>query len=144
MAELDDRAVVDASVAVKWVVTEIDSESAERVNGLGQLLAPAHLPIEVANAIWKKHRAGELPLLTAHEALSATLQFPIDYIESQELLIAAFSLATLHDRTIYDSLYLALALREECPLVTADRRFYNAMFQSHPRTMLWVGDIPNV
>ncbi len=47
----------------------------------------------------------------------------------------------MFDRSIYDSLYVALALRERCKLVTADRRLYNALSLAFSDTMLWVEDI---
>lgn len=57
------------------------------------------------------------------------------------LLAGAFELAATHRQTIYDALYLALAIRLGCPLVTADRRFYNAIAPDFPAEMRWVGDV---
>ena len=36
-------------------------------------------------------------------------------------------MAVTHQRTVYDALYLALSLREQCPWVTADERVVNAL-----------------
>ena len=43
---------------------------------------------------------------------------------------------------VYDTLYLALGLREGCQVVTADRPFYDALAAAFPGTMLRVGDLP--
>ena len=52
-----------------------------------------------------------------------------------------FAIALRTARTYYDSVYLTLALEQDCPLVTADRRFYNAL-QHGPfkRYVAWVED----
>ena len=52
-------AVVDASVAVKWVVEESDSVQARSLSR-ARLEAPDLLPVECANILWKKERIGDL------------------------------------------------------------------------------------
>ena len=58
------------------------------------------------------------------------------------LLVSAFRLAIQHGRSLYDSLYVALALREQCQLVTADERLCNALRPAFGDTLLWLGDLP--
>ena len=142
MVEIKDRAVVDASIAFKWLVPETRSEAALRLIQVRVLIAPSHLPVEVANAIWKNMRRGEITSELGTNALAETLRFPIVYVDSLELLDQAFSLATRYDRTIYDALYVALALQQQCPFVTADLRLFNALAKPFPETMLWIEDIP--
>ena len=60
---------------------------------------------------------------------------------SGQLLAAALDIGMEHNRSVYDALYVALALREGCRLVTADRRLYQALEPVMPATMLWVEDI---
>jgi hypothetical protein len=43
------------------------------------------------------------------------------------LLEAAFEIATRTGRTVYDSLYVALAVQSGCRLITADERLYNTL-----------------
>jgi len=59
---------------------------------------------------------------------------------SQEIAATAWSLATRLRRSFYDSLYLALAESQSCPLVTADRRLFNAVRPSG-FDILWVEDV---
>jgi predicted nucleic acid-binding protein len=59
---------------------------------------------------------------------------------SEDLAPTAWSLATRLRRTFYDSLYLALAESQACPLVTADRRLFNAVSPSG-FNLVWIQDI---
>jgi predicted nucleic acid-binding protein len=55
------------------------------------------------------------------------------------LLPSAFAIASAAGHSVYDCLYVALAEREDCPLVTADRRFYEAFAGGHlGHRMLWI------
>ena len=57
--------VIDASVAVKWLLPEDGREEALRLQDLYQdekidLIAPSLLGVEVANVLWKRARRGDL------------------------------------------------------------------------------------
>ncbi len=59
------------------------------------------------------------------------------------LVEAALEIADGLRQSVYDSLYLALAERRECRLVTADRRFRDAVMDSAlVARMLWVAEAP--
>jgi predicted nucleic acid-binding protein len=51
----------------------------------------------------------------------------------------AFSIAATFDRSVYDSLYVALAARLKAELVTADDRLANALAANLP--VKWLGSI---
>ncbi len=119
-------AVVDASVAVKWVVTEPGSEPARSLSS-ADLSAPDLLLVECANILWKKARNRELTHREASQRLSLLTQAPVQLAPSDGLLDSAYQLAAELDHPVYDCLYLALALRKQMPLVTADRRLYLAV-----------------
>ena len=54
----------------------------------------------------------------------------------------ALEIAFQTGRTVYDSLYLALELHQEYPLVTGDRKFHNALRRSQfSPHLVWVGDV---
>jgi predicted nucleic acid-binding protein len=57
------------------------------------------------------------------------------------LIEPAFDIALATGRTVYDSIYLALATALSCQLVTADKRLFNAL-HSGPfgKDVLWVAD----
>ncbi len=112
--------IVDASVAVKWFLDEEGSDLAADL-AHRDLLAPELIYAEVANALWKKRARGEL---------NAAVE-PIDRLDT--LLLAAVPIAPLSleaarladdlRHPVYDCFYLALAVRENTVLVTADARF---------------------
>ncbi|MEX2238393.1 MAG: type II toxin-antitoxin system VapC family toxin [Dehalococcoidia bacterium] len=122
--------VVDASVAAKWLFPEPLSDAAARLlSEDNRLLAPDWLVVEVGNVLVKKVRAGSLELADA-VARSDWSEFFNDLVASPPLVPRAAELALHHGRSIYDCLYVALALRENCPMVTADERLYNALQSS--------------
>ncbi|HUY87854.1 MAG TPA: type II toxin-antitoxin system VapC family toxin [Pirellulales bacterium] len=120
--------IVDASVGVKWFVPEVDSDAAQRLqNPVHQLHVPSLFDVEVANTIWKKLRRGELSSATANSIVAQLPSIPVARHADAPILKAAFELAEKTGRTVYDSLYLALAENLAGQLVTADDRFVNAL-----------------
>jgi predicted nucleic acid-binding protein len=57
------------------------------------------------------------------------------------LLPEAYRLAVAHQRTVYDAMYLALSVQENCPFVTADEKMVNALGSTFPK-LAWVGNWP--
>lgn len=120
------RLVVDASVAVPWAVPEPGDEAALRIRdafaaGRVELLAPGLFVAEAANALWKKCRLrGELTEQEARHALGLLLAALPELVPEAPLAPQAMELAITYRHPVYDCLYVALALRERCPLVTAD------------------------
>jgi len=104
-------------------------------------LAPDFLLIELGSIFTKKIRRGEFSRANVGPSFRAVRNL-IDITPGSSLLDEALGLALLHQRSFYDSLYLALALQEGCQLVTADERLYNALRSALPHTILWVGDLP--
>jgi predicted nucleic acid-binding protein len=138
------RVVVDASVAVKWLLPEVHSEAARKLLASREieLWAPDLIWVEVGNVLWRKIRRAEVPAETASELHERFRRFPLRIHPSQSLGGTAWILARDFDRSFYDSLYLALALHRACPFVTADRKLYNALESGTSRDLLvWVEDI---
>jgi predicted nucleic acid-binding protein len=134
--------VVDASAAVKWFVEEEYSHHAGYLLQPNTIrLAPDFILVEFAHVALKLIRRGELSADDARMA-NVRLTTVIDLQRTTRLIRSAFEIAMTFDRSAYDSLYVALALRRSCQLVTADRRLYNALAPSLPETMLWIEDIP--
>ncbi|WP_431859176.1 type II toxin-antitoxin system VapC family toxin [Azospirillum sp.] len=123
MNSLGPTIVVDASVAVKWLIPEPDSEIAERLCEGRNLIAPELIEVECANILWKHVRRGEISRIDAFTGIQDLRRSPLDLIRDSELLVEAQGLANDFDHPIYDCLYLALALRKGVSVVTADARF---------------------
>jgi predicted nucleic acid-binding protein len=81
-----ERLVIDASVAVKWVIPEPDSERAELDRGL---VAPDVLFAACANALWKKVRRGELTKGEAEIAAQTLEQADLTVVSTRERLALA-------------------------------------------------------
>ena len=122
------RLVVDASVAVKWLVEEEGSESAERLlDGDYDLHAPRLIVSEIANALWRKVRLGEIGRGAAGVLAAAVPEMPLHWSDDERVCADAVRLALALDRPVYDCVYLALGHRLGATLVTADERFANAV-----------------
>ena len=114
--------VVDASVAVKWVVPEVGSEAASDLLGR-ELWAPSLWLAEAANALRKKTRRGELTEDEGRLRAKDLADAPVMSIELPILLPNAMRLAGDLGHSIYNCFYLAAALLRDTVLITADQRF---------------------
>ena len=114
--------VIDASVAVKWFVEQDASPEARALGGPSAVsIAPDLVLAEIASALWKYVRAAILTEDTAKAMLAHAPSAFSRLVPLEELLASAFELSLAMPHPIYDCFYLALARRENIPLVTADR-----------------------
>ena len=123
MKRLPSSIVVDSSVAAKCWIAEADSALATAVMEGRALAAPDFLWVECANIFWKHVRRGEITQTTATAALLMLQAAPITRTRDADLVADAQRLSADLAHPVYDCLYLALALRQGSPVVTADRRF---------------------
>lgn len=81
------RLVVDASVAVEWLVDEEHSPAAKRlVAGPHGLHAPRLLASGVANALWRKARTEETGRSTAGSIADAVAEMPLRWCEDEHVM----------------------------------------------------------
>ena|ERR1043165_3549649 len=137
-----DNLVVDSSVAVKWFVAEPYSTEARRIldayqNGTLSFLAPDLINAEFGNIIWKKHLFQGLAVSDAQDILDKFRLLQVTLTPTGELLKDAYRIAVTHQRTVYDALYLALGIRENCQVVTADEKLVNAVGTAFPN-LIWL------
>ena len=86
------------------------------------LCAPDLIFAEVGNALWRLQRQKVLSAADYSQAVDGLRVAPLTVAPVVELLPSAAKLAVELDHPLYDCFYLALAMREGCPLVTADQR----------------------
>ncbi len=112
--------VVDASVAVKWVLNEQHSAEANALRGEDDLAAPTLIAVEIGSALWKAVRRGAIQRRDALPALRASLLAFANIVADNTLYLRALTLALDLGHPVPDCLYLALAEQQNAPLATAD------------------------
>jgi predicted nucleic acid-binding protein len=117
------KLVLDASAVVRII------EGSPQAVAMGEALASADLVLapelmltEVANALWRLQRAGQLEGAGLQQRFERAVAL-VDHIEPDRTLQAeALALATHLDHPVYDCLYLVLARRGVAALLSADQR----------------------
>lgn len=137
--------VLDASVAAKWFLPPRHEPLANEALELYEKFVRAELEFavpdlfwaEVGSVFWKSVRLGRFPAVSAERSMAALLDCGFRSHPSESLLAEAFRIATRFDRSVYDSLYVALAVGLGAPLITADERLANALATRFP--IKWLG-----
>lgn len=133
--------VVDASVVIKWFVPEIHGDAARRLlTAPHEYFSPDLLFPEVGNVIGKKVRRGELTAEQGERLAADISTIAVETVPTRGLLVDAHALAVATGFTVYDSMYLALAVRLKTEMITADDRLGRAM-AAHPMTAVHVRPI---
>jgi predicted nucleic acid-binding protein len=140
---------IDASVAVKWIQEEADSELAQAlcedaIRSGTTLIAPLHLPAEVTSAVYRRVRLGHMSMEEAGERLRNFESIPVVGVSAPGLLLTSAEIAlAFRWRLLYDAVYLALGELSDCDVWTADRPFYEAASPRYPRLKL-LNDYPPI
>ena len=137
--------VIDASVAAKWFLPAKGEPFADRAlllldqysKGRIQFVVPDLFWAEFGNILWKAVRQQRCTKRAAEAAIASLKQRNLPTVSSIVLLHRAFEIATLFDRTVYDSLYIALAVETNSEVITADERLANAVAGHLP--VRWLG-----
>ena len=136
--------VVDASVGIKWFVPEIYSAEARQWrNGSTELHVPAFFfDLELTSILWKKVLRSDLSCSDAESIFAQLPSLPITRHPEAPLLELAFDLANRTKRTVYDCLYLALAVQLQGRMVTADLKFFNSLTgTTWQNSICWVENV---
>lgn len=137
--------VVDASVVAKWflpaqgetLVDEAFHLLRRYAKGEIQFFVPDLFWAELANVFWKAMRHGRCDKQTAEMAILSLRARRFPTVSTISLLDVAFGIATAFDRTVYDALYVALAVHLKVQFITADEKLANALAAHLP--VKWLG-----
>ena len=137
---MPDTFVLDCSVAAKWVLPEPGRAPAlelfERyASGQVLLIAPDILLAEFASLVAKRNRRKQISAGQAHEAFSLMTKSAPKLFDTRPRLSRALDLSLQHQLSLWDCVYLALALEHDCPVLTADLRLFRAG-SGHPSVRL--------
>ena len=136
--------VVDASLAIKWVLKEPYADEAltlasEWASTETRPAGDMVLLAEATNVLHRRAALGHISPSQAKQLLAGLLNMGIEVRESPQLHFRALELAQeLQTPAVYDTHYLALADILECDLWTADERFFNSVKEQQPRVK-WLG-----
>jgi predicted nucleic acid-binding protein len=125
--------VVDASVGIKMVVTEVLSAEAHALfahlarDPAARFAVPELFDIECANILWKLVQRAALPPADAQQHLADLLALRLQRLSVTSLTADALRIATGHGITAYDACYVAASEHLGVPLVTADTRLVNRL-----------------
>lgn len=118
--------VVDASVALKWFLSEEPhaDQALAIVQDGATLIAPDFLIAEVCNAAWRSARLGRISQTQVGEIAASLPRFFDALVSATGLAPRAVAIAGQLDHPVYDCLYLALAEAEQADFVTADLQLF--------------------
>jgi len=119
--------VLDASVVAKWFKDEEHSDIALKIReefykGVHDIIVPDLLFYEISN-IMRHNDKFSLSLIMA--SIKSIFDLGINIaVPSEDLIINAVEIAYRHNITVYDAIYVALAMQTNGTFVTADRSLY--------------------
>lgn len=139
--------VLDASVAVKFVfpmpgellVDEAVSLFDSYRRGKTELLVPGIFWAELGNVAWKGVRQQRWSRAVAETAISELQAENFPTMPSRLLVQEALAIALNYDRSVYDSLYIALAVSTRSTMISADERLVRAVAGHFP--VKWLGTL---
>ena len=137
--------ILDASVAAKWLLPRagepLSGEATQLLRdfsaGSVDFSVPDLFWCELANVLWKAVGVGRISSDAASSAIEHATRLAFKTEPTKPLLPEALKIATRFQRTVCDSVYVALAIASRCPLVTADERLVNALSSRFP--VRWLG-----
>lgn len=137
------KVVIDASVAAKWFLPDepFSAQALELLRrattGAMDFIVPDLFFSECGNILWKAARRKRLSMDETSTAIQVIEQLRPLTVPAAALLEDTLQIARNYDRTFYDSLYLAVAAKQETYLITADEKLAHATAAYLP--VKWLG-----
>ncbi|HTU91180.1 MAG TPA: type II toxin-antitoxin system VapC family toxin [Gemmataceae bacterium] len=140
------KRVLDSSVGFKWFVPELHSDKAlclrdDYRNGIVELIAPDIFLVEITHALTRAERQKRITSAQGALALANMMNMQPQLSGYIPLLPRAYQISSHRNVGVYDCLYLALAEREGCDLVTSDDRLLKNL-QPHFPFLISLASLP--
>jgi predicted nucleic acid-binding protein len=140
-------AVLDASVAVKWLLPAdkepLHDEAMDLLRRFERVdigfIVPEFFWLEISNVLWKRTRGPAVTKSTAQSLYRDLQTKGLKTVHSTRLVPSAFEIAVTYGRSVCDSLYVALAKDKDTFLITADEKLANALAAYLP--VKWLGAV---
>lgn len=137
--------VVDASVAAKWVLPNVDEPFYQEALRLADLFTAGRLEfivpdlfwIEMGSVLWKAKRSNRISSREFEESLAILHSREFKSAPAKPLLTRSLSIAVEFNRSVYDGAYIALAEANSTVMITADEKLANAVSSKLP--VVWLG-----
>ena len=137
--------VIDASVAAKWFLPGAAEPNRKQAldllkhyaDGDVRFIVPDLFWAEIGNIFWKAARQGRWSRFDGESALAALHERGIPSLSSMSLVRDAYAISSAYDRSVYDGIYVSLAIVSKTNFVTADERLANALAAHFP--VKWLG-----
>ncbi len=117
--------VVDASVVIEYLVTGSYTANAQRLfaqaGNQNKFIVPEFCLLECTNVLWKQVRFQGMSQAQAGILLRDLRALPLKRVPTKAALNIALNIGLKHQLAIYDSAYIALALRSRFSLITIDQ-----------------------
>ena len=135
------KVVVDTNVVAYLLLgTKAFVEEARHALRTGlDLLAPAHWEAELANVLWMAVRSGVLPPEEGPARLRLARRLGIETVATATLCQGALLRSLASGISVYDTLFVELAARTGCLLVTFDK----AVLKAFPNIAIRPRDLPD-
>jgi predicted nucleic acid-binding protein len=135
------KVVVDTNVVAYLLLgTKAFVEEARHALRTGlDLLAPAHWEAELANVLWMAVRSGVLPPEEGPARLRLARRLGIETVATATLCQGALLRSLASGISVYDTLFVELAARTDCLLVTFDK----AVLKAFPNIAIRPRDLPD-
>lgn len=109
-------------------------------NTVSNPIAPAHWEAELANVVWMAIRSGILPPAEGPVRLSLARRLGVESVNTATLCQGALLRSVASGVAVYDTLFVELAARTGCPLLTFDK----ALIRAFPDVASRPRDLPSV
>ncbi len=126
-----NRFVVDNSVVMSWCFKSEANKYGDAVLDIlseSTALVPPIWPLEVVNVLLVAERRNRLRQVDSVRFITLLSQLPIivELERPERKMKDLFALGRANDLSSYDAAYLDLAMRNDCPIATLDKKLIEA------------------